>query len=126
MKNYHVIWSEQAKDDLRAIYNFIFDQSKQGADIVFDTLLNLGDSLSTTPRRFPIEILLTDSTYEFRFLPKWSYKIIYLIIEEQDPAVIARIFNTKQDPSRIVKIALIASTAKNKHPTTDQIYTRFP
>ncbi len=103
MKNYHVIWSEQAKDDLRAIYNFIFDQSKQGADIVFDTLLNLGDSLSTTPRRFPIEILLTDSTYEFRFLPKWSYKIIYLIMEEQDTVVIARIFNTKQDPSRIIR-----------------------
>ena len=103
MKTYKVIWSEQAKDDLRAIYNFIFDQSTQGADTVFDTLLDLGDSLSTLPQRFPIEVLLTDSSYEYRFLPKWSYKIIYLILEEKDTVVIARIFNTKQDPSRLLR-----------------------
>jgi len=103
MKTYNVIWSEQAKDDLRAIYNFIFDQSKQGADTVFDTLLDLGDSLSNLPQRFPIEVLLTDSSFEYRFLPKWSYKIIYLILEENDTVVIARIFNTKQDPSRLVR-----------------------
>lgn len=101
MKTYRVIWSEQAKDELRAIYTYIFDQSKQGADSVFDTILDLGDSLSTMPRRFPIENRLANEENEFRFIPKWSYKIVYLILEEKDTVVIARIFNAKQHPNRL-------------------------
>jgi len=92
MKTYRVIWSEQAKDDLREIYYYIFEQSKQGANSVFDTLLDLGDSLTTMPRRFPVEVLLADAENDYRFLPKWSYKIVYLVQEDRDRVIIARIY----------------------------------
>lgn len=88
---------------MREIYSYIFEQSKQGAKSVFDTILDLGDSLSTLPSRFPIEVIISNYDQEYRFIPKWSYKIIYTIHENKDQVIIARIFNTNQHPTRLVK-----------------------
>ena len=51
MKTYRVWWSPDALDDVKQIYEYIYEQSPKGADIVFDTLLDLGDSLNTFPEK---------------------------------------------------------------------------
>ena len=55
MNKFRVLWAPTALDDLKDIYDHIYEQSPKGADIVFDTLLDLGDSLETLPERFPIQ-----------------------------------------------------------------------
>ena len=64
----------------------------------FDTLLDMGDSLSTMPERFSVEPNVASQHYTFRFIPKWNYKIIYRINKEIDVVVIARILSTRQNP----------------------------
>lgn len=41
-----VIWSEQAKESLAQIYDYTFEDSPQNAEMVFNTLFELGNSLS--------------------------------------------------------------------------------
>ncbi len=36
-------WAPQSLDEIKAIYDYIYEQSPKGADKVFDTLLDLGD-----------------------------------------------------------------------------------
>ena len=50
---------------------------------------------------FPIETLLEDQPEEYRFIPKWNYKIIYRIDHRDHTVIIARIFSTKQDPGKL-------------------------
>ncbi len=40
-----VIWSNQAKESLSQIYDYIFEDSPQNAEKVFYALLELGNSL---------------------------------------------------------------------------------
>jgi len=101
MKTYQVIWSEKAKEDLLRIYDFIYNQSPQGADKVFDVLLDLGDSLDKLPYRFPIEDLMIEAKNEYRFISKWSYKIIFFVDEKNDQVIITQIFGTAQNPERL-------------------------
>ncbi len=101
MKTFRVWWSPQALDDLKQIYDYIYEQSPKGADTVFDTLLDLGDSLEALPERFPIDLMLSSHTHIFRFIPKWNYKILYRINQSTNLVIIARIFSTKQHPDNI-------------------------
>ncbi|MFK7937698.1 MAG: type II toxin-antitoxin system RelE/ParE family toxin [Saprospiraceae bacterium] len=98
---YQVVWSFAASEDLADLHAYIELDSPTAADRVIDILLELGDSLTTYPYRHPIEELLQDAPLEFRFLPKWNYKIIYHVEEAQQRVIIARIFDTRQDPSKL-------------------------
>lgn len=101
MEVFEVIWAPQAVEDLKSIYDYIDQQSPAGADVVFDTLLNLGDSLCQLPERFPLEPVLSNHPGKFRFIPKWSYKIIFQVDHGQKQVIIARIFSTKQNPGKL-------------------------
>lgn len=101
MKTFRVWWSPQALDDLKQIYDYIYEQSPKGANTVFDTLLDLGDSLEALPERFPIDLELSNKTHLFRFVPKWNYKIYYKVNHSTDIVTIAKIFSSKQDPEKI-------------------------
>lgn len=101
MQNFRVWWSPQALDDLKDIYDFIYEQSPKGASIVFDTLLDLGDSLSLLPERFPIDLNVSTPTQVFRFIPKWNYKIFYRVNHNTKIVTIAKIFGTRQNPNDI-------------------------
>jgi toxin ParE1/3/4 len=88
-----VVWSEASLKSLEIIHEIIFENSPQNADKVIDTLLKLGDSLSTFPERNPIEPLFKD--IKIRFIPKWNYKIIYRIEEKR--ILIINIYSTKMN-----------------------------
>jgi plasmid stabilization system protein ParE len=82
---------------MQSIYDYIFDDSPQNADLVVDTLFDLGDKLNIFPEKNPREPLYNDE--KIRFFPKWNYKIVYRI--EEDRIYILDIFSTLQDYHRI-------------------------
>ena len=98
-KTYTVVWSNKATSSLQAIHNFIQNDSPQGAKKVVRELVKLAQSLQTFPLRFPIEPLLAEEAIEYRFVTKWSYKIIYTVEENQ--ILIVNIFDTRQSPSKL-------------------------
>ena len=88
-----VVWSKASLDSLEIIYNFIFENSSQNAEMVVDTLLNLGDDLAKFPERNPREPLFNDDT--IRYFPKWNFKIVYRI--EENRILIINIYSTKMN-----------------------------
>ena len=87
------VWSKASLDSLEIIYNFIFENSSQNAEMVVDTLLNLGDDLAKFPERNPREPLFNDDT--IRYFPKWNFKIVYRI--EENRILIINIYSTKMN-----------------------------
>lgn len=88
-----VVWSQASLDSLETIYNFIFQNSPQNAEMVVDALLNIGDDLSKFPERNPREPLFNDDT--IRYFPKWNFKIVYRI--EENRILIINIYSTKMN-----------------------------
>ena len=86
-----VVWSKASLDSLEIIYNFIFENSPQNAEMVVDALLNLGDDLAKFPERNPRETLYNDES--IRYFPKWNFKIVYRI--EENRILIINIYSTK-------------------------------
>lgn len=66
----------------------------------FDSLLELGDSLKDERFDFSRELIIDDDKY--RFIPKWSYKIIYE--RKTNKVIIIDVFNSKQNPDKLSKI----------------------
>jgi toxin ParE1/3/4 len=88
-----VVWSKASLDSLETIYNFIYQSSPQNAEMVVETLLNLGDSLVNFPLRNPKEPIFNDDS--IRFIPKWNFKIVYRIEEKR--ILIINIYSTKMN-----------------------------
>jgi plasmid stabilization system protein ParE len=88
-----VLWSKASLDSLETIYNFISENSPQNAEMVVDTLLNLGDDLAKFPERNPREPLYNDES--IRYFPKWNFKIVYSI--EENRILIINIYSTKMN-----------------------------
>ncbi|HKK82149.1 MAG TPA: type II toxin-antitoxin system RelE/ParE family toxin [Prolixibacteraceae bacterium] len=92
-----VIWSKLAKESLAQIYDYIFEDSPQNAEMVFNTLFELGNSLSDEKVEYAKDLIINEE--RFRIIPKWSYKIIYERTESL--VIILDIFNTYRNPKRL-------------------------
>jgi toxin ParE1/3/4 len=92
-----VEWSEESIFSMQSIYDYIFEESPQNADLVIDTLFDLGGKLNIFPEKNPKEPLYNSE--EIRFFPKWNYKIIYRI--EKNRIYILDIFSTLQDYRKV-------------------------
>ena len=95
----NVVWRKKAISELDSIYKYICKDSPQNAILVFNSVLNLVESLPNFPLKFPIEPILNQINIRFAVL--WSYKIVYLI--EKNEIIILRVFNTKQKPKKLLK-----------------------
>lgn len=91
-----VIWSKNAIASIQDISDYIYTKSPQNANLVLDTLFDLGDKLKLFPEKNPIEPLF--NTKDIRFFPKWNFKIVYRI--EQNRIYILDVFSTLQNPSK--------------------------
>ena len=91
-----VIWSPKAISSIQDVYDYIYIQSPQNADLVVETLFDLGHKLNVFPEKNPIEPLFTSK--EIRFFPKWNFKIVYRI--EETRIHILDVFSTQQNPSK--------------------------
>lgn len=95
----NVKWSDEAKESLANIYDYIFENSPQNAEHVILTHLELGNSLEDSRFDYSQDLLMDDD--RFRFITKWSYKIIY---ERKNNEVrIIDVFATKQNPEILKK-----------------------
>ena len=56
-------------------------EAVKNADLVVETLFDLGDKLNVFPEKNPIDPLFTSK--EIRFFPKWNFKIVYRIEENR-------------------------------------------
>jgi toxin ParE1/3/4 len=88
-----VEWSEDSIISMQSIYDYIFKESPQNADLVIDTLFDLGEKLNIFPEKNPKEPIYNSD--EIRFFPKWNFKIIYRIEEKR--IYILDVFSVLQD-----------------------------
>lgn len=89
-----VIWSKEAIISIQDIYDYIFSESEQNADMVINTLFDIGEKLNILPEKNPVEPLFNSDL--IRFFPKWNYKMVYRI--EPNRIYILDIFSTRQNP----------------------------
>jgi len=102
MKNkIEITWSENAKNRLDNIYDYISQDSKTQAAKVVSKIINSTKNLIVFPEGFPKEPLL-ENLGNYRFYPVYRYKIIYRIVENQ--ITITDIFHTSQNPEKLPEI----------------------
>ncbi|TRX02246.1 type II toxin-antitoxin system RelE/ParE family toxin [Flavobacterium gawalongense] len=93
-----VIWSNESIKSIQDIYDFIFFDSPQNAELVINTLFEIGENLNIFPEKNPIEPLFNSKM--IRFFPKWNYKIVYRI--EVERIYILDIFSTRRNPKKFI------------------------
>ena len=89
-----VVWSPNAIESIRNSYNYIYSKSPHNANLVAETLFDLGEKLGLFPEKNPMEPLLNRE--DIRFFPKWNFKIVYRI--EKNRIYILDVFSTSQNP----------------------------
>lgn len=94
-----VVWSKESIHSLQDLYNFILKDSPQNAELVINTLFEIGDHLNIFPEKNPIEPLFNSDL--IRFFPKWNYKIVYRI--EGQRIYILDIFSTRMNSNEFNK-----------------------
>lgn len=95
-----VRWSIQAMESLALIYDYIYKDSPQNAELVVNKLIDLGNSLSDPNLEYSMDLIINDK--RFRFIPKWSYKIIY---ERQNKEVLVLdVFSVHQNPGKLLNL----------------------
>lgn len=98
-KGLPVKWDIEAKEDLDAIYNYIYEESSQAAKKVKKELVKLAGSLKDYPERYSVEPLLEELIGNYRSAIKWDYKIIYEVTESE--VIILCIFHVAQNPEKL-------------------------
>jgi plasmid stabilization system protein ParE len=94
MSNLKIIWTQKAKTQLRAIFDYYKERSPQGAKNIKDEILKASKEL-----RYVEQYQQDDIEPEFRRIIVRHYKLLYS--EEGEGIVfIARIFDTRQNPSK--------------------------
>lgn len=88
-----VVWSKESIKSIQDIYDFIFTESAQNAELVANTLFDIGDNLNIFPEKNPVEPLFNSKL--IRFFPKWNYKIVYRI--ETERIYILEVFSTRMN-----------------------------
>lgn len=101
-RSYPVIWTDQAKSDLRKTFLRLGSSTKIGVKFVEDALA-LAESLKTLPRAFQVEVSLSSQPNEIRRgIIINRYKLLYEITPN-DEVIIFMVFDTKKDPEKLAK-----------------------
>lgn len=95
-KTYKIVWTDEAKADLKNIYDFIKPKSPQGAKNVVSDIRNAPKSV-----RFPFqnEDELYNNKY-FRIIIR-HYKVLYKINQQTNELIIYVVFDTNQSPEKL-------------------------
>lgn len=94
--SYKIVWTDEAKNDLKDIYNFIKNKSPQGAKNVISDIRNAPKSVHFPHQN---EVELYNNTY-LRIIVR-HYKILYRINEKKNELVIYVVFDTNQSPDKL-------------------------
>lgn len=99
MVKYQVEISDEAKDALKKIYDWIKkEESISVAQKVRDGILDAISKLTTMPQRHRILEEISDDQMVFRRVLKWSYQIIYFVDEQVIKVQVVEIIHSKKNP----------------------------
>ena len=90
------VWTNTAKEQLKAIYENYKIKSLQGAKTIKDEMLQ-----ATKELHFAEQYQRDEIEPEFRRIIVRDYKLLY--IEENGIVFIARIFDTRQEPNKQIE-----------------------
>lgn len=93
-----VIWHEDARDQLRAIYQYYAEYiSPITANNIVDAVMEAAEYLEHSPLVGAIELSLQGLKHEFRYLVvRKHYKLVYFV--EQDECHIAVVWDCRNNP----------------------------
>lgn len=104
MANLNVIWSKFAADQLDILHQYlILESNKNIAYKQTRELLKTTKKLAEFPQSGKIEPLLINEYIEYRYLIKQHFKIIYYINFELNEVRIVDLFDTRQNPKKMVR-----------------------
>lgn len=93
---YKVIWTDEAKTDLKDIYDFIKKKSLQGAK-------NVISDIRKAPNAVHFSYQNEDELYNNKYLriTVRHYKILYRINEPKKELIVYVVFDTNQSPDKL-------------------------
>lgn len=99
---YRVIVSNPAQKRLKEIYDYLIERnSDTTAKKVRRSLLETTKSLEKMPQRRSILPGTENLNPPYRYAKKWSYKIIFRIIEPKKEVRVLDFFHEKQNPKKL-------------------------
>ncbi len=100
-----VIWSQSAEYRLDEIFEYYSERaSKKIARKIVHEIISATNSLKNTPFLGQIEPLLDERIETYRYLVIKNYKIIYSVNENRYLLKIADVFDTRQNPNKLMKM----------------------
>src|SRR5690606_37846959 len=95
-KNYKVGWSDEAKSDMKDIYNYIKNKSPHGAKSVISDILNAPKKIHF-PNKMNLSIIIM-------LITGLSFEIINCFIEymKKRELVVYVVFDARQSPEKLI------------------------
>ncbi len=101
-RKYQVVVAPEARDELRDELSYIRRKwSVKRAKTVNDGINDAIAELNSLPNRHPKLHRISDEERTYRFVPKWSYMIIFRIEEAIRRVRVVSIFSSSQNPDKI-------------------------
>lgn len=99
-----VVWTQFAEDKLSDIFDYYkikagLKTAKSIAAKIVDKTINL----EKHPEIGAVDELLQSRSQQFRYLVSKNYKIIYYVNYKTRNVVIANVFDTRQDPQKVLE-----------------------
>jgi len=91
-----VVWSLQARNELKKVFERISLDSLQNAEKVRDTIIDLTLSLSLHPKKFPLDKYKLNNDGSWRAFEKYNLRVSYRLMTNE--VRIVRLRHTKQNP----------------------------
>lgn len=101
MKQAQVIWSNEAVVDLEIIHDFIAQNSYSAANKIVQAILDRTKQIESFPESGAIQVQISNTQKEYRYLVEGNYKIIYSYNPNTKVVYIETIFDTRSDPTEI-------------------------
>ena len=97
-----VVWTEFAESRLSNVFNYYKEKaSLKIATQITKEIVKASMELEKLPFIGALEPLLQARVKEYRYLVQGNYKIIYFVEKEKNEIVIANLFDSRQNPSKI-------------------------
>ena len=102
MKQFEIIWSDHAENELDKIFEYYSEfASVRVAKNLIQKIIEEPNKLLSNPEISQREELLLDRENEYRYLVCKNYKIIYSIDTKAKFIKIADVFDSRQNPTKI-------------------------
>ena len=100
-----VIWSLSAESRLDKIFEYYIERvSEKIAKKIVSGIIKSTQSLKKDPFIGQVEPLLNEKVETYRYLVFKNYKIIYSVDENKSLIKIADVFDTRQNPDKLIEV----------------------